>query len=281
MRMIMSEIKEKSYVWEKTIDVNRKKKEKRTYNFDTLFKHSNDELALQQKKRDQLITVYLALCSFLIPFTLGEASIDMIVRGLIFVVIGVIGVLFSGTAIRYRLYKDAYWLCCETLSVLKNFEEEEIDKDLIQQVFYYCQVEKGSGYVEGDEAERRVNKAKYVKKNIISSETMHFSVIALMASAIFALGAFLFMGALIGATVGIIVGVIAFFLLLFLLHYWYFSECIAMFSVLEKRPGDEENDRRDKAFNSMFSKAWFLHVYYDDTKMDRFENKFIKENKNG
>lgn len=243
--------------WEQKIDPS-KIKEKKDYNLQEIYKQAHSELSLQQSKRDQIITIYLALCSFLLPFALGEEMIPMTIKGLIFIVVGLVGVLFSYITIRYRDYKEAYWLCCQTITVLLGIKTEELDKVTVQRAFAHCLYKKGKGYLRDDGDNKHFCRLKYVKKNIFSSETIHFVIIALMCSFISALGVSLILTRL-DLLISIIVGVIIFAHLIYL----FFDTCIKIYLPLERLAVDGDELRRDDAFNSVFKKAWFLHFYYD------------------
>ena len=249
--------------WDYDID-DTKLKEKQNYDLGGIYEHAHSELSLQQSKRDQIITIYLALCSFLIPFALGEKILDMRMKGLIFLIVGIVGVLFSYITIRYREYKEVYWLCCQTLTVLLSFRPEEMGKELVQRGFYHCLYMKGKDYLIDKKGGKLINRTLYVKKNIFSSETLHFAIIDLMCSFIVGLGISLillplgFWRIVIGVTAGLI---------LFLYLMWvYFNTCIKVYGCIEKRNDKEDNARRDAAFNKAFKKAWFLHFYYDAKK---------------
>lgn len=247
--------------WERTIDSAHVKEEK-DYDLFGLYKQAHSELTLQQSKRDQIITIYLALCSFLLPFALGEEIIPMKIKGIIFIVLGVIGILFSYITIRYREYKEVYWLCCQALTVLQNFKEEKIDKQTVQRVFYHCLHKKGKGYLYEKKGNLKFNKWLYVRKNTQSAETFYFMIIALMSSFILALGSSLMFPKITYLPIIICVG-IGLAVWLFLLGA-YFRHCIKVYACLEKRNKDNDQKTRDRAFNKVFSKAWFLHFYYEE-----------------
>ena len=118
-------------------------KEKKDYDLPGIYEHAHSELSLQQSKRDQIITIYLALCSFLIPFALGDTIKEVWMKGIIFIMVGIVGVLFSYIAVRYREYKEVYWLCCQAITVMLSFKPEELDKSLVQRTFYHCLNKKG------------------------------------------------------------------------------------------------------------------------------------------
>ena len=246
--------------WEQKIDTSILKEEK-NYNLFELYKEAHSELSLQQSKRDQIITIYMALCSFLLPFALGEEIISMQIKGIIFIVLGVIGMLFSYITIRYREYKEAYWLCCQALTVLQNFNEDKLDKKTVQSVFYHCLRKKGKKYLREKNGEKKIRKLNYIQKNTLSSETFHFFIIALMCSFIFALGISLMFSETTFVSVAICIAIgIAVWFILFCI---YFRNCIRIYECLEVKGNDNEK-RRNDAFNKAFSKAWFLHFYYDE-----------------
>lgn len=246
--------------WETPIDESKRKEDK-SYNLENIYEHAHSELSLQQSKRDQIITIYLALCSFLLPFALGEETISVTLKGVIFIAVGIVGILFSLSTIRYREYKEIYWLCCRAIMVLQGFKPEEIDKSVIQSTFYHCLTKRGADYLEQNGDTVRLKKLTFVKKNIFSSETLHFAIIDLMAAFISGLGLTLVCGfsPLISLLIGVLAGLAVFLLLLI----QYFKTCLKVYSALEVKGEEADRETRDRAFNKTFSKAWFLHFYYD------------------
>lgn len=244
--------------WELSL-VDEKLKENNNCDLNQMYDHAHSELSLQQSKRDQIITIYLALCSFLLPFALGEQIISFQLKGIIFAVLGVIGILFSLIIVRYREYKEVYWLCCQTITVLQNFRPEEIDKSVIQRTFHHCLMKKGKPYLKYKGNSAKLKKGLLVKKNLFSAETMHFQIIAIMASFISGLGLALIVESSIPCKtlIGIATGLLIFSILLII----YFYNCMKTYFALESNGNDRRS--RDHAFNSTFSKAWFLHFYYD------------------
>ena len=253
----MSEVKRND--WEQDIQ-KEASEDKKGYDLKNIYKHAHDELSLQQSKRDQIITIYLALCSFLIPFALGEQLIQMRLKGAIFLVIGVIGVLFSLIVARYKEYKDVYWLCCQTLTVLQNFPAEALDKETVQQAFHHCLKKKGKGYLKEKNGNLVLRRGQFFKKNLYSAETLHFMIIDLMAAFICGLGVALMFGdgMLSYLLIGLAVGAVVMGWLLAI----FFRTCRRIYAALEQRTDEEDTARRNRAFNKVFSKAWFLHFYY-------------------
>lgn len=227
-----------------------------TYDFSDLYKQANDELSLQQSKRDQIITLYLAIFSFLIPFALSAEGLNWVVKGLVFHATALIGILFAVIIIRYRIYKEAYWLACQSITVLMNFDHKKIDKNTVQSVYYQSLYKKGHTYViEHKDGTKEFDKKKYRSKNLNSAETLHFAIQVLIASVTYGLSWGLISTLIPGlpiwaeAVFGVLMGVLCAFLLM----RKYFNSCMGMYAVLV--------DDTDESFNGIFSKAWFMHFY--------------------
>ena len=136
----------------------------KNYDFSNLYEHAHSELSLQQTKRDQIIALYLSICTFLLPFTLSQDSISMPAKGLIFMVIGLIGFLMASIIVRYRVYKEIYWACCQCISQLKTFDVNDIDKETVQALFYQVLKKKSSSSLKFKK-NGKVNHFLFVKKN--------------------------------------------------------------------------------------------------------------------
>ncbi len=230
-----------------------KRKEQVDYDFVSLYERANDELTLQQSKRDQIITLYLAVFSFLVPFALSLDIVSWQVKGTIFLAVAMVGVLFSLAIIRYRIYKEIYWMCCQSITVLMNFKQEELDKATVQAVFYHSLEKKGHSFVKTlEDGSKKFRKWLYAWKSCFSAETMHFAVQALITSITFGLS----IGLMIGTEMmvwKIVLGILAGIFIFGWLFWQYFAECINVYQVL--------TDDRETSFNKTFSKAWFLHFY--------------------
>lgn len=221
------------------------------YNLEDLYDHASSELTLQQTKRDQIITVYLALVSFIVPFALSSAEMSLTSKGLVFLATGIVGILFSLIIIRYRVYKEVYWLTCQTITVLSNCKDEMLNKAIVQAAFYQCLRKKGRGYIVETKRGKKFAKMRYAKKNLFSSETIYFLIHTFMTAVILGLGT-----ALVAEPLGwlrfVLAGAVGMLTVLLLLSS-YFSKLIEVFRVLA--------DDTDESFNRAFSKAWFLHFY--------------------
>lgn len=218
-------------------------------NLAELYEKALEELSLQQTKRDQIITLYLAMFSFLIPFALSQESLTWLVKGSIFLITGVVGILFALIIVRYRIYKEAYWLCCQCITVLTGIKKEAMNKAIVQNAYYETMEKKGRSFYKDGTSE--FSKAKYVRKNLFSSETLHFIIHTTITVIILGLGTYLVLDVQkwIRFAAAIAVAVAVFLLLL----RKYFVECIKIYQVLI--------DKKDASFNHTFKIAWFLHFY--------------------
>lgn len=252
--------------WEKELE-NDTIKEKKDYKLDTLYEHTHSELSLQQSKRDQIISIYLALFSFLIPFSLSLTSVELWMKGLIFLVAGVIGILFSCINVRYRVYKEVYWLSCQTITVLMNLKEEKLNKQTIQSTFFYSLKKKGKAYFEKNGEKQSWSKKAFVKKNIYSSETFYHMIQVLITSSILALSMALILGDTFGLPLWacLLIGADVLLIAFTLLMKNYFKRLMGVYAILayeEKGKPEEDKLARNKLFNAAFEKAWTLHIYY-------------------
>lgn len=221
------------------------------HDFNELYNRAHAELSLQQSKRDQIIAVYIAITSFLIPFALSSEALDMTAKGLIFFAVALIGIMFTIITIRYRIYKEIYWLCCETITRLININQARLNKSIVQTMFYRSLLKKGGKYIAKN---GKWMSGKYFSNNIFSSETLHYIILAFMSTILLGLSAYLCFPivALYRILLSVAVGVVAFVIILAL----YFTQCQKVYAVLV--------DGTDNSFNYAFSKAWFLHIYLDE-----------------
>lgn len=225
------------------------------YDFSTLYEKANEEMIAQQTKRDQIITLFLTLFSIIVPFSLSAKGIGFGVKGLIFTAVAIIGIMFSLIIIRYRIYKEAYWICCQAITNLMSFTHNKLDKETVQAVYYRCMKKKGDKFVKKNNDGECVgfDKKMFFKKNIFSGETIYFLIHAFIVSVLLALG----VGLMISKwrVAAIIISVLL-ALCSFTYHVkLFFDELIGVYDVLV--------DDTEASFNKTFSKAWFLHFYVE------------------
>lgn len=226
------------------------------YDLVTIYEKCIEEMTLQQSKRDQIITVYLAMFSFVVSYILSSSQFDFFTKGLIFFATAVVGLGFSLIIIRYRMYKEAYWICCQAITNLMSFKEGTLDKKTIQAVYYRCLEKKGDTYIIKNRKKKRFNKLKFFWKNIFSGETIYCLIHAFIVSVLLGLSVCLiiYTAPYDGIRSGAMAGIIAF---IFQVHI-YFENLIEIYSVLV--------DGTKDSFNKAFSKAWFLHLYVEKGK---------------
>ncbi len=241
------------------------KKRENDIDLNQLYERAINELGLQQSKRDQLLTIYLAMFSFLIPFALSLKIISWQVKGYIFLATAIIGILFADIIIRYRVYKEVYWLCCQTITILFGVKRSHLSKAIIQQCYRITMDKKCNKYVTKKQAKqknesgnpivtKKFNKLKYIKDNVTSSEFVYFVIHGFVTALIFGLSLGLILP--FGFIANIVIATAAALVLILIFICDFFARCMKVYRVLV--------DDKKASFNYAFSKAWFLHFYLDD-----------------
>lgn len=218
-----------------------------------LYEQSCSELALQQEKRDYIVKSYILLISVIVPLiiSLGE-KITPFHTGAILLMAGLTGYVFSMIIIRYRVYKESYWITCITITQLCNLEPQSLTKHNIQAMYYKCLEKKWMKCVKEKNGVRKVDYARLVRSTFFSAETLMFIVVAFFSSVISGLGLdFLITGVRFGIIISVVFSAVLFMILLFR-YYLYLKN---VFLVLV--------DGTSESFNFAFSKAWLLHFYRD------------------
>lgn len=233
----------------KEYDINLKA-ESSGVDLENLYSLANAELALQQSKRDQIITIYLAMFYFLLPFALSMESIGLQVKGFIFLAAAVIGWLFALIILRYRIYKEVYWFCCQSITVMMGLKPEALKKETVQAVFYQVMEKKGKKYVRGTE-KKTWDYAKFIKGNAFSAETLYYVIHVVLTAAMLGLGIGLISGLVWQKAV--VLGASLAACLFLLLMGMYFKKLSNVFAVLV--------DGTDVSFNDTYKMAWFLHLF--------------------
>lgn len=238
-----------------------------------LYKQASQELALQQTKRDQIIAIYLAIFSFLIPAVLSNEELDWRSKGLLLLAASVVGILFAFVIVRYRVYKEVYWLCCQSITTLFSLKTEALTKQTIQSVFFETMYKKGKSFmvVKEEKKKKKKNKNKkkderkpkkkaalpvfdkklYVKKSLFSAESIYYFIHIFITCLIFGLSIGLILP--FGLWLNIALAAVSGLALSCPLLWEYFSECIKVYQVLI--------DGKDESFNATYKKAWFLHFF--------------------
>lgn len=231
----------------------------------TLYVQACRELTLQQDKRDKTISIYVAVIAFLVPFLFSKETMTldgfrMTFAGWVLVIAGLIGVFFSLSVVRYRIYKEVYWITCSVIAQMQNLLEQSFQKKNIQGLFLHCMEKKWKKFVpEYDEnfqydeksPKLRVEYCELIRESYNSAEFYMFASIALIASVLIGFGLGLVFNASGLAWPFIVVGVAV----LGGLCWAYFHGLAHVFRYL--------SDHQRDSFNFSFGKAWFLHIYKD------------------
>lgn len=209
------------------------------------------ELGLQQSKRDQTIAFYIAIISFVIP-ALVQMDMNNYVKSAGFLTLFILGSMLTKVIVRYRIYKEVYWITCRTITQLYNFHQKKITKDLVQHIFYRTmEKNKSSVIVENKKNKQKINRWKTFRKIQNSAETILYEVMVLMSSLVLWIGIFLLIPSsiygIVVATTIIIINYIYF-------NVYYYKRLTGVYAVFV--------DDSDESFNATYTKAWFLHGFY-------------------
>ncbi|WP_379128396.1 hypothetical protein [Paenibacillus sp. sgz500958] len=208
------------------------------------------ELGLQQKKRDQTIAFYIAIISFVIPAIINM-KVNPQAKGAGFMALFILGIMLAKVVVRYRIYKEVYWITCRTITQLYNLKEDEITKEIVHHIFYKTMEKNvGSVLVFRPGPEKKVKPFSSYRKILNSAETILYQVLLLMSSMVLWIAVYMFTNFHIYGAIGATVIVLANYI------FWsahYYKELTKVYDVII--------DGTDKSFNGAYSKAWFLHIF--------------------
>lgn len=206
------------------------------------------EMTAQQTKRDQLLMIYFAALAFIFPSLVSAGDISWSISGWAFILLGVVGFLFSLITIRYRLYKEVYWHSCRTLSVMMSVDKCHWKKENIQGILYQCICKKFKKYIKED---RKVNVIKFVWDNSFSGETLYVIILAIISNAVLASGLSLVLPFVLWLKIliGVLFGLAVFITTMII----YFHSLLSVYKVCVFQ--------KEEFFNTSFGNAWFFHFY--------------------
>lgn len=234
---------------EYAIDTN-KFNEAKSLRLENTYELCVSELGLQQKKRDQTIAFYIAIISFVIPAIINMKLANN-AKAAGFIALYVLGSMLSQVVVRYRIYKEVYWITCRTITQLYNFKEQAITKELIQHIFYKT-MEKNvfTMLVFHKGTKLKVIRWKSYRKMLNSAETILFLVLVLMSSMVLWIAIYMLID------IGIYGSIMATAVALGNCICWnayYYKQLAKVYDVII--------DGKDTSFNATYSKAWFLHIF--------------------
>ncbi len=226
------------------------------------------ELGIQQSKRDQIIGLFLTIISFLVPFVIAQTLPDW-VKGALFCCIYCIGLVFCFVILRYRIYKECYWIACRVLLQLNHIQPAERSLGVIRTLYFHALKNNYNNVViskknpkKGDGQPARVPcYFKTWKKQIYSAETLLFETLAIVASLAGLVGGYylwLTCCWLGYAQIAILLAVLV----------WLNAQYIKRLSGLYECVQQTTDDLREQKLNTAFKSAWMLHCSVDDILTD-------------
>jgi hypothetical protein len=218
-----------------------------------------EELGLQQTKRDQIIALYLSILGFVIP-SIINLNVSRIAKGAGFFVIYLIGFLFCRIVIRYRIYKEVYWIACRVISQLYNIKPEERNKETVQTLFFRT-LKKNAPSVVIKNKKGKASVWRSFKKQLNSAEMTLFNILLLFTSFIGGISVtYLFRSGYLIAQIisGIIAALILF--IYFRLNRQYVTSLLKQYKCVDSNDADD--------LSIPFNKAWMLHCYVDDDEFN-------------
>ncbi len=258
-------------------------------NLDTSYELTVAELGLQQTKRDQIIAFYISVIGFITPNLIG-LDLPSGIKGCVFFALYIVGLLFVHVIIRYRIYKEVYWIACRVITQLYNIFPERRYEDVIYRIFYNELKENRDTIVKWKEHGKKKGEISYFrsfKRQVNSAETILFETLTFMCTAVGALSAFylwdyyLFFPFLPAGILIIVMMVV----MAVVVNYKYSTRLIKLYECIESeekqaafeaelgglKDEKERESRRQKhdeaqvkALKASFKKAWMLRCFLDD-----------------
>lgn len=233
----------------------------REINLENLYNLCTAELSLQQSKRDQIIAFYVAIASFLIP-TAYEMELFALFRAAAFALVAFIGAMLCRVVVRYRVYKEVYWVTARTITALMRAKPEKLEKTLVQHLFAKnlrksmpSVVAYASEERDGVRVPVRIRRFATVRKQQNSAETMLYLLIVVMTAVPAFLAGYTALACIPGAPAWLpaACGAVLFLAVGGLLMRSYARTLADLYAYCF--------DGSDASFNRAYSKAWFLHGF--------------------
>lgn len=217
-----------------------------------IYKLTINELGIQQSKRDQTIAFYLTLSGIIAGFLFGSSNISKEVSGLFLFLLGIIGIMLSIVIIRYRRYKEIYWITNRAISTL--FSEEDLNnitEERLKNTFYIvlCKMYESIKC----QKKQKLTLINTMKKSFFSAETLLFMTMLMVSTVVLMTSAIL----LIPETAGALIAIGIFIFMPYFLYRFYCKQLINIYKVVELANEVEKL----KAFKSVYRSAWFLHLF--------------------
>ena len=219
---------------------------------DNSYSQTVNELGLQQSKRDQILAFYMTILGFVIP-NVVDMNVGNFEKSAAFFCMYIIGVIFCHVILRYRIYKEVYWIACRVLTQLCNVCVEKRNKEIIYILFFNC-LKKNMGTIV---VKGRFSLLKSFKRQLNSAETLLYETLVLFASFVGCVGSFYLLPVSKTAAVASWVFIGCMFISM---NYKYTKRLMDLYKCVDT--GNE------KDLDKTFAKAWMLHCYVDDILND-------------
>lgn len=235
---------------------------------DSCYQQTVAELGLQQSKRDQIIAFYLTILGFVIP-SVVSLEVGNGPKALAFLAMYAIGTIFCHVILRYRIYKEVYWIACRVITQMCNIKPEHRTKKNIYILFYNALDHNKSSIVQygksrsGDKAPKR-SFFRSLKRQLNSAETLLYETLALFSGFVGAIGGYY--AWCVAKPMGVAVWLVLIYMFI-RINYKYVTRLMALYDCI-----DEQNpDKKLAELEATFAKAWMLHCYVDDVVEDGVE----------
>lgn len=231
----------------------------RAVDFEDLYRLCTAELTLQQSKRDQIIAFYVAIAGFLIP-TAYDLDWSVWFLGAAFALVAFIGAMLCRVVVRYRVYKEVYWVTSRTIATLMRARPERLEKAFVQKVFA-MNLRKSMPSVivckykerDGVRIPTRICRLATVIKQQNSAESMLYTVLVVMTAVSAFLAGYTLCGGIptVPSWLPAATGALVFLLVFYLAVRSYTRSLNDIYTFCF--------DNTDASFNKVYAKAWFLH----------------------
>ncbi len=213
------------------------------------------ELGLQQSKRDQIIAFYLTILGFVIPNVIS-LDIPNIAKGIAFLGMYIIGAIFCHVILRYRIYKEVYWIACRVITQLCNIKPAKRTRDVIHTLFYHA-LKKNQSTIVKYKKNGEPSLLRSFRRQLNSAETLLFETLAIFATLVGCIGAsYLYSYNKIICVVIILLLVIMFIKM----NYKYATRLMELYKCIDTDTLDD--------LLIPFGKAWMLECYIDDIPLE-------------
>ncbi len=255
--------------------ISRSKYDKDSFmNLDMAYEITLKELALQQSKRDQIIAFYIAILGFVIPsLFVKDSAIGIIGMQITLGALYIIGLVFCHVIIRYRLYKESYWVASRVISQLNNIKTEERNKEMILSLYFHA-LKKNYRKVVKTDKDNHPSLFRSARSLMDSAETLLMETLNLVTVFVGGLTAyFTYTHGQVWLAFILAAVVLYFFLII---NYKYCSRLMALYKCVEdeeakrkhffsrKIYAPKSDETRQEELIKACSKAWMLQCTIDD-----------------